>query len=144
MSRSREDLLDEIEDLKDHIHDLTLDLKSQHLKVQELERENKNLVSEVSGLTTENARLISLAEKLETEVDRETLNTEKVRHSLEDAKQLSKGKSVAYSKMLCMWETVRMGNYEYFETREGRDFLMWVESQMRGEIANQGSGLSFL
>lgn len=144
MSRSREDLLDEIEDLKDHIHDLNLDLKSQHLKVQELERENKNLVSEVSGLTTENARLISLAEKLETEVDRETLNTEKVRHSLEDAKQLSKGKSVAYSKMLCMWETVRMGNYEYFETREGRDFLLWVESQMRGEIANQGSGLSFL
>lgn len=144
MSRSREDLLDEIEDLKDHIHDLNLDLKSQHLKVQELEQENKNLVSEVSGLTTENARLISLAEKLETEVDRETLNTEKVRHSLEDAKQLSKGKSVAYSKMLCMWETVRMGNYEYFETREGRDFLLWVESQMRGEIANQGSGLSFL
>lgn len=144
MSRSREDLLDEIEYLKDHIHDLNLDLKFQHRKVQELERENKNLVSEVSGLTTENVRLISLVGKLESEVDEEALNTEKVRHSLEDMKLLSKNKSVAYSKMLCMWETVRMGNYEYFETREGHDFLMWVESQMRREIANQGSGLSFL
>lgn len=144
MSRSREDLLDEIEDLKDHIHDLNLDLKSQNLTIQELERQNKQLSSEVSGLATENVRLTSLVGKLESEVDEEALNTEKVLHSLEDAKQLSKGKSVAYSKMLCMWETVRMGNYEYFETREGRDFLMWVESQMRGEISNQGSGLSFL
>lgn len=144
MSRSREDLLDEIEDLKDHIHDLTLDLKSQNLTIQELERQNKQLSSEVSSLTHENARLISLAETLETEVDRETLNTEKVQHSLEDMKLLSKNKSVAYSKMLCMWETVRMGNYEYFETREGRDFLIWVESEMRGEIKYQGSGLSYL
>lgn len=144
MSRSREDLLDEIEDLKDHIHDLTLDLKSQTLKTQELEQQNKSLSSEVFGLTHENTRLTSLVEKLEMEVDKETLNTEKVQHSLEDTKLLFKNKSVAYSKMLCMWETVRMGNYEYFETREGRDFLIWVESEMRGEIKYQGSGLSYL
>jgi chromosome segregation ATPase len=117
MSRSREDLLDEIEDLKDHIHDLNLDLKSEHLKIQELERQNKQLSSDVSGLMNENVRLTSLTEKLESEVDKEMLNTEKVQHSLEDMKLLIKNKSVAYSKMLCMWETVRMGNYQYFETR---------------------------
>lgn len=144
MSRSREDLLDEIEDLKDHIHDLNLDLKSENLKIQELERQNKSLSSEVYSLTNENTRLISLVEKLESEVDNEVHNTEKVEHSLEDLKLISKGKDVAYSKMLCMWETVRNGNYQYFETGEGRDFLLWVAHEMRGELVKHGSGLSHL
>lgn len=136
MSRSREELLDEIEDLKDQIHDLTLDLRDSRTEILSLQ-------CGVEVANAETARLSALLERVDVETEQEKKDHEahisklmiEIDSRLEECIKIHdhyKIMRLDYKRILSMWETVRQGNYHFFErTNEGIEFLRWVEDKIR-------------
>ena len=139
MSRSREELLDEIEDLKDQIHDLTLDLRDSRTEILSLQ-------CGVEVANAETARLSTLLERVDVETEQEKKDHEahisklmiEMDSRLEECIKIHdhyKRMRLDYKRMLSMWESVSQGNYHFFErTNEGIEFLRWVEDKIRRTV----------
>ncbi len=129
MNKTNEDFLEEIEELKDYIHNLKIDLReardianSKSFDVIEHEKIITDLRQEIVNLN-------STISKLECESDKQEECIAKELEKVKMQEEEIKSKKDNYKKSLCMWETVRQGNYKYFTTDAGLNFLHWATSE---------------
>lgn len=127
MSKSLDELLDEIDDLRDQIHNLNIDLKTSTGAKEVAEDRLSSMLGNDAERAEEIATLRSTIETLEAESAIEESQVSDIMVSLTKEREEVQKKKENYKKALCMWETVRMGNFRYFESPEGRTFLSWAE-----------------
>lgn len=129
MSKSIDELLEEIDDLRDQIHNLNIDLKASTEAKKAAEDRLSSMLSDDTERAEEIDILQSTIQTLEEEaVLQETRVTDIIENLTKEREEVNKKKE-NYKKALCMWEAVRAGNFNYFQSPEGKEFLRWAEHE---------------
>jgi len=138
MSKATDNLLEQIEDLRDHIHNLKLDLRSSQELRRQAEESLVSVKSENDGLKSEIQSLQNMISSLEDEVCEE--ETEKLKAiSLFQKEQADiQKKRENYKKSLYMIETLRQGNVDYFfHTHEGAEYMKWAQRELESLVGGR-------
>ncbi len=130
---------DDIEELQDKLHDLTIDLREANRDLGDAGKENERLQAELVKIYADEDSIshkLELIEVLKRDAETRNIKLESLQFELSNIRRDKVLLSDCYLKALAIIETVRMNgfnNWKYFETTDGVDSLHWAHEQHRKE-----------
>lgn len=138
-----EGLEEEIDDLRDQVHDLTIDLRDKQREIITLVESNNELQEDISTLEKQTIYFSEETDKISTKLDDLTDSFDKERRGYNEIifnqGELRKNLEEKYLKSLAISMTVRDGNLDWFKTTKGMDVLEWAQQEFAKLIAEHNN-----
>lgn len=123
----REDLLDDLHNLKIDLKDKTEECEETRREVVLMERENRELNEEIDRLSAE---VDTIQESTEQEIVTLRVQLSESETFYKDRMDMLEEK---YIRALSISKMIECGNMAYFQSSEGRDFLRWARDEFDRE-----------